>query len=378
MTGFRDAPQAIATDGQTTTLLRKRAAFEQLPTVSVAADNIISAVKSESRVDVEAPLSSLRMFNTGRITRGSGGVDVEKRAFYQLCDRMRFAVPSEARPESFGRYLASCPPEMRAIHFNHWAAQAEDKPVVLRTRNGSETRGVFAAVTPGYTAYDVDSVTSVIADTLSTEDCRVEGSYTGYGLNFRALWMTDVQPRQGDIFKSGVEIKTSDQGGGSILVRAVVMRATCSNMDLVSKRVVEFVRRTHRGDVNEIRDTLAEGIGIVRDRTSGFFDLYGRATQTTVGQTEDDIKAMFARFVANKIDVRGQQRKVEPVLALPNVRRQTLADYMFQAWKQEPGYTQADLYNAVTRTAHEQEWVRVDMRDELESQADRVLMMELD
>jgi len=358
--GFRVPPPLLSAGTNDNAYSRKRAQFEELPTVDAAAQDIINAVADEHREDHTLAWGSFYLNLMGQLApvvngklSQDGMLELEERGFKQLATKLATQIPKEQRPH-MGAWLATAPPELRVRDFNWMVAKLakHENEVVLRTRNGQGPRSVFSVVSPTYTVVDANMVAEIMQQVLAEEGCRAEGSYNGYDLRMRALWMSDQAPRQDDTFKSGIELRTSDHGGGAITVSAVAFRAKCANMDLVTRKIVEQVRQIHRGVVDEIRRIIRDGISQVRDQTGRFFEAYSYACGDTVAHSEEQVQDIFRRLSARTLNVQGQQRKVEPVLALPGVRSDTMADLMFQAWKAEPGYSRADVHNAVTYAAH--------------------------
>jgi len=394
--GFRPPPTILDAgtgDRSIEKYQRKRDEFNKLPRILDAAGNIVSTVRAENREDHVMTWGDFFLNTRGQLARvtderkldSSNAIDLEARAFQQLCAKLCALMPdSNGEFGSIRRYvnnLMHAPRHLRVRDFNWLIANLaeldKNRTVVMRTRNGVGRRSAYAAVSEGYTAIDADLVAEVMIDTLREEGCRAEGSYNGYDMALRALWMSDIAPRTGDTFKSGIEVRTSDHGGGSIIVQAVAFRAKCSNMDLINKRVVKLMSQVHRGSIDAIRDFLRKAIRNVRNNTGRFFELYGQAAQERVARTEDDVKDIFHRLAARKIDVRGQQTRVEPVLTLPHVKPDMMSEILLGSWGSEPGFTRADVYNAVTHAAHNHSWDRLEARSELEEQAAKVLIPKL-
>ncbi|MFZ5479090.1 MAG: hypothetical protein ACOZNI_20135 [Myxococcota bacterium] len=329
----------------------ERQRVEALPPWRGAASSIIATVAHEKRENRSVPLRDLALTDHGTLTVGEEEVALEVGAFYQLAFHAGFGMGA--------RYLAErCDAELRATNVNAQFKKHPGKVVTLRLREtGGDYPQAFATVTPTYAVADTDAALQVVSPLL--EDSRAEVYYDGTGVRATALWMPDqvVDLAAGDIFKAGVRIETDDTGRGRIRVSAVVWRNRCLNLLVIGQGVVETVSQVHRGSSAKILDAVKHGVEAAREKVSDFLDAWGKARSL-----KTDPEKLIRMWVEEK------------ELQVPGERNpDAIVEALLAAWRKEPGDSYADAVNAVTRAAHENPLWGVNIREELERQAARLV-----
>lgn len=339
-----------------------RAEYDEMPTAVDACERLADLVAGEQRQDLTVEVPSLVMAPNGDLSRGNGCLPVTERALLGLAG---FITPGG------GRYLRDCPANLRAYNINHWLqhggyrvdAAASKKAgrdvmvpreLTLRTRQNHTTgkRENFATVGPRYTAFDIDKIAEMImrADAIPA-DAKADVVYDGYKARIDVLFHTDIQPEKavaGEIFKAGILVKTADDGTGSIQVGAQVWRNLCLNLIIIDTDVLRTARKRHTGKVADIQATVRDGIGAAMEKIAHFADAWSSATVENVLDKygTQDVDAVFRGLVANK------------VVHVAGVQPRDMFDRLMGAWQAEPGYSRADIVNAVTRAAHTESWRR--------------------
>lgn len=332
----------------------ERGRVEALPPFPGAASAVTAAIRLETRRDHTVPLRNLSMTERGTLLADGEEFAIEGGAFFQLAAHAGFGMGA--------RYLAElCPPERRAMNVNAHLGGGKERRVTLRTRasEGEALRQVYATVTPTYAAVDTDQVLGIVLRDL--QDARTEMVYDGTGVRATALYMPDrvVDLAAGDVFKSGVRIETDDTGRGRIRISAVVWRNRCLNLIIIGEGVVETVAQVHRGSTAKIIEAVAKGVQEARGKIGDFLNAWGHARSVLV-----DPETIIRRWVdEKKVFVQGERDRDQVV--------QRLLD----AWNYEPGVTLADAVNAVTRAAHETPTWSLSVREELERQAARLVLV---
>lgn len=333
----------------------ERRRVEALPAFGDAASEVTCVIGREAREDRVVPLSSVAMSDGGALTVEGEELALETGAFHQLAQLAGFGPGA--------RYLSDhCSPELRAYNVNAQLRAADERKLTLRTRGRGPQRSVFATVTPTYSAIDTDAVLGAVCDGL--HDARAELSYDGSGVRATALWMPDqvVDLAAGDIFKVGVRVETDDTGRGRIRVAGVVWRNRCLNLIVIGEGEVETVSQVHRGEASRILERVQQGVEAARDKVGHFLAAWGHARTVRM-----DVPAVLRAWV--------EERK----LRLPGIRsaaeRDAAVEVLLRSWHREPGDTLADAVNAVTRAAHEEPTWGLDIREELERQAARLVLV---
>lgn len=334
---------------------------------------LIDQVFAEQRQDLpKVRLSDLRMNDQGLLVlnqRSLGNVrsPLDDRAFKQLFGKFPCA--------SGGAYLADCPTKLRSINFNHWARELDElesapnatrTDVVLRTRKLGNNRGVFAAVSPKYTPFDVDKVAQALRIAFP-DDAKGSADYNGRRVRIEGLWHSDVAPEEfvaGEIFKAGVVVRTDDTGGGSLRVQSVIWRNLCLNLIILDKAVGVDVRIRHMGSVTQLAAKLRQAFSKALQSVNAFRVAWNSAMQeegrklveAVQGTTRDDLGPLPVEQVLpgifngilerDLVPVRGRKADVVPKLLEMHTQDEAADKY---------GVSRASVVNAFTRYAHQVE-----------------------
>jgi len=336
----------------------ERSRVDALPEFPSATRRVINTISRECREDVHVRLSELEMTDDGTLRVGGDELGMETSAFSQFASLAGFGCGVS--------YLSNCcPTDLRAENVNRQLQQARDREITLRTRLvDGEHRSTYAVVSPSYAAVDSDSVLEVICDSL--RDSRVEMVYEGgTGIRATALWMPNVVQdlAAGDVFKVGVRVQTDDTGRGRIRISGVAFRNLCLNLIIIGEGEVETVSVVHRGNPQRILDVLAEGVERARGTVGNFLEAWGHARTVRV-----DVPQTIRSWVEQKkLKVRGVRSAAQ---------RDALVEQLLDSWQREPGgETLADAVNAVTRAAHENTAWDLAIREEIERQASRLVLV---
>lgn len=336
---------------------KARRKFDALPSFREAATEVIDVVASEGRRDLPVTLSALAMDTDGKTVRntdkpGRGGAPVEARAFSQLCARAGVGCGS--------RYLAGIEPARRASNLNIDLA-ASDNEATMRVRRVNDTWQTFAIVGKRYGAFDVDRLLATVLDSLDGSP-RGDVVYDAERCSVSAdvLWQRDhvVALERGDIFKTGIRLRTNDASAGAIHLDGLVFRPACLNMDVVSTETVSLFSRRHVGEMAGVAADIREAIAVARANVERFLVAWGQATEVKIDDTGAEIERVANKLIAS--------------LKMPKTSAGMLPEAMALAFSREPGNTAADVSNAITRAAHESAFPQA-VRDDLEAAGARYI-----
>ena len=339
-----------------------RLEWEAKPTVLESCRLVYERVQQEQRDDRVVIASDLRMRNDGTLSLESDKgtrLDLEEKAFGPLLARTGIGG---------GAYLRDCWPELRALNVNHQMrrlAETEDptnrQTLTLRTRESGAGRGVFAAVSERYQAYDIDTIARAIG-MATPGDARGAVTYDGHRAKFEVLFHSTVQPEgyvAGEFFRAGCLVRSSDDGSGSIVISAVVWQNLCLNLIVIDEATQVTARIRHIGSVAKLAREFERGFAKALGKIEHFTNAWGYArTENIVERARlvdatvphDDAEA-FRGLIRGAIDsdlvpVRGQ--------------REAEVEKVYRAWERdessatsETRYSRAALANAFTRYAHE-------------------------
>jgi len=347
-----------------------RTDHDEMPSTTEGLGKLIDVINAENRKDLVCAVPSIKMLPDGRITRGQAVLPVSERAISGVGTHI---TPGGAA------YLKQCPPDLRAINFNHWAANGyrEDsratqdaieawiekgskgpqpapimkaKEVTVRTRHNHATgaREAWSLVGPRYGAHDVDKIAEQILTSPSIPgDAKCDIVYDGYRARIDVLFHSNVQPEKvvaGEIFKAGIMVKTADDGSGSIQISAQVWRNLCLNLIIIDHAKDLVTRRRHFG--NGIQADVEAGIVTAMGKIQHFADKWSEATLENVLEKYGvaDVDAVFRGLVYNK------------VVHVPGIKPEEMMERLQRAYQAEPGYGKTAIVNAVTRAAHKEVW----------------------
>ncbi len=315
-----------------------RARWEETPQTTDGLRSVVAAVQAEERADFTLNARDLHMGDDGALHFGEGPIFLEEQGLRALVSRN-----SEVLPRA-GELIAAVDPDLRADILNRQLQQvAADKVLKLRTRTGSNgQRQVFAVVSQRYASFDADQVAATLADALEGSEMRGQVVYDARTTSLRAdgIYHADkvVDLAAGDVFKVGVQFRSNDAAGGSIVGRALAWRNLCLNLIVIGTGQADLLRRRHIGDVAEVLDDVQVAANTAASVFDDFAQEWGLLREANaadvmgVGTTEEAIAQLSSM----------------PALAV-GVKRDALVELLLTGWREEPGETLADVVNAVTR-----------------------------
>jgi len=371
-----------------------RQAYDALPLVTQSCAYLVQSVIAEERKDLKVDrLSEVRMRPNGQIHRtpDAGGLPVSEQAFGGFLTRTGIGGQS---------YLAKCPPELRATNVNHWMEELklqeraaeleararnekwEPRDAQFRTRLNRGEREIFAVVSGGYGAFDVDKIATALK-LAAPPQARGSILYDGTRAKFECLFHSNIAPAEyvaGEFFKAGVLIRTDDTGGGAIRISAVVWQNLCLNLIILDECVQPIAAIRHVGKVEDLARRFKAGFEQALGTIEGFLAKWNYALNDEVVapifdldrslagmKISDVLPGLFNGIIERElVPVRGARKEVVPAL-VRMFDKDTSA-----ARVGKNGVTRAAVVNAFTRYAHE---VNVDpfQQDEIERAAGRLL-----
>lgn len=346
-----------------------REAWAMRPAFSTVCDSAVERIQREQRADVALPLSALRMRPTGEMERfaGVGAGDrwnVTETGFRGLLGGFGAASGTS--------YLLTCPPHLRAANVNYWAEAAGERGWTLRTRASLDERQlgqreIFAGVSAGYASFDADRLATV-ARQLVPVGARGELLYDGERFRLGASWFSDIAPADavcGEVFRLYMFLSTRDDGRGSIRVLWGVERNLCLNL-IILGRAEETLRVRHTAGSDGIEAAVRKAIGSAAAKVAPFAAAWSLARRT-------DLLEQVAGSKWSAADLFRGMLAEDHVRAPAGVTDEEMVQRLVAAWQREPGYSVADVANAVSRAAHEESWSSPWASQELEEQAGELL-----
>lgn len=365
------------------------AAWEGNPRTIDALEDVRATVRAERREDVTVDRAELRLAEDGRLTRGAGRLYLEESGLRGLVGLYSDTLP--------GAYplLRALPPAERAELFDRQAGRTElTGPVRLRTRVVEGRRQVYAVVGTGYGQRDADVLAADMIDALSAvpggREARGEVSYhaADAAVTASAIWHANhmVDLACGDVFRGGVRLESSDNGGGSIRVHTEWTRNLCYNLIILGKGTGPVARIVHRGTA-QVATRLAAAMRTATSTASRFVARWTAARAmsaadalvalrgeraVSVDGAEVSLRELFASARTPEAMARVALGAVLELDHLDLPRRTDVSvELLLTGWRAEGGTSLADVINAVTRV-HEAR-VPVELRTRYERAAGLLL-----
>jgi hypothetical protein len=344
---------------------------EEKPWLTDLSKTFDAQIAAEQRADYLIPASAITVGETGVVhfasPAGQDGLVKEVNAL--LTERAMFGLASRVTPGG-AKYLAPCPPALRAANLNHWLKQRGETELTLRTRNAPQFDGrlaeheIFAACGPKYAAHDVDQVMRQAAEQIG-HNARGTVRYDGYRMTLDAIFHTNVEPKNavaGEFFKGLIRMKAADDGSGSINVSLGLWRNLCLNLIIIDFAKVLVGKRAHIG-VDTIAEDVAELMKVANERIGLIVGKWSDASAENILERYDlgDADAVIRGLVLNG------------AVKAPGVKSEDMITRLRRAWEKEPGYSKTAFLNAITRCAHSEEWRSWEDAEELESTAGELL-----
>lgn len=283
----------------------KRLAWEKKDTVHVGMGKLQMIIADEKRDDVEVDMSAVSMDADGWVVANGSRYAIERAAMPQMFQRYASTMGVGSPGAAMADWTSPRLVDARVATFNAFAAQVgEDhaaagrkflkmtpaerrelrvrqpqKPrMVLRTRldngaDGSRIRGVFAAVSPKYTAMDADVLAQACKDMAGAHDFRCDVIYEGRRCKIDIIAHSDQAEGAacGEIYEYFIRLETSDTGQGGIKVSAGLLRNRCLNYYVIDTSVLKFASLRHMGDVADLQAAVEGALAKARDAGKDIF-----------------------------------------------------------------------------------------------------------
>jgi Domain of unknown function (DUF932) len=349
-----------------------RKSLQNLPSAAEAGKAFSARIAAENRQDVETPLRSLSMAETGHLTRGAGRLTTSPEALGQILARTGFEEPTAA-----ATYLSTIPAARRAAEFNLLMKDyAGDNTLTLRTRRNAmpdgswQGYGVYAAVSQKYAIHDGDAAMAdllglVNAGTFGLDSrMSVVSNTLRHSLTIHLMEQHDVA--KGETFSTWIRITTGDAGREAFAVYAGVTRLICLNGMTVAEEKTKKLSIRHSGDV---ATAVQQAILTAQQNTGLFNRLWAEALATPLLSLTDSGEVTPEEAVAGTYRGLLQAGK----LSLPGYRGENAVQQFMKAFSAEPSLTRAGLINGATRAAHEANLKTLWASEEIEGQAGLLL-----
>lgn len=358
-----------------------RAEHDALPAARDALAQLTARVRAEERSDVKIPVHALRMAEDGRIGHVETGPTwtPERDVLGALASRVATTIADGARPASFGAYLASCDPMLRAQNFNAWTPRAEPgETAVIRTRKDLRHggRAAFACVSETYAKHDADEIAQTVLAAVDAaglaDELRARVNYDGRRTQID-LEAHSTLPAEsyaaGEIYRAGIRVRSDDTGGGSLGGSAFIGQNLCRNLIILHAGESATFAHDHRGNPADLARKLRAGLKGAIAAARVFVDQWsGACGEMLPGWSDADVKRasdrMLAELLASSL-AGAVSRDLIPVGsgsvgsrvkdAVPDLLKMWVKDKHdgSAAVRRFGGLTRAAVVNATTRYAHE-------------------------
>lgn len=234
----------------------------------------------------------------------------------------------------------------------------------IREFNGKTQ--VYRVAGPRYTPIEPHKILPAIAKALP-RDWKGQFEYDGEAWSFEAFSQSQmsVPGYVGELFALGLRIFGDDVRRGSFFGEGLARREECLNGNVLTNMKKMFARR-HVGTLSltAIEDLVSQGIKEIQTAFGDYLDRWSEARrERIIDDKSHDPESVFTALVdAGLVDLPGTKEEC--------IQR------LYVAWQVEPGYSRADITNAITRAAHESDWWHdLNARRECEEQAAKLLFV---
>ena len=335
-----------------------RSKWAELPTLEDALHAMSNRVKAEQRVDVIVNSKYLRMTDDGllRVPELDAVFRIEEGGFDQLISHHTEAFP---RGKSLMYRLE---PDVRAFVFNRQMnrlTHGDTAKLRLRVHAELGTPMVYSVVSERYTPFNVDSYCDEIHSAMSGMGYRAESVYNPKTtkMSIHAQHHADrvVDLAAGDVFKTGINFTTADNGTSGIGMTATVLRNLCLNLIILGEAKKKLLRRKHVGTPEHMSFKIMLAMDAASDMFAPFMEEWNVLRHTPARSLWGEAKIdEIASKIAAEIDI-GFDTDATSALLLGSFNK-------------EPGDTAVDWINALTRL-HDSPAIDLDKRELVEVQA---------
>lgn len=337
-------PGSVVNDTGIANFRLMRREMESMPDGATAAANLLRKIDAEGRTEEVADLGCIDFLADGGIRANGREFDLTATAWGHL-----FEMAPDA-PKYAGAHALRASNRVRAAMCSDYLPRVS-KPVVLAVREDIDPNGnrlsrpqVYRVSSENYTSYDadlvLDSLLSTSADLMQSwyGDLR----YDGEKLSMDFLTMPDsvVDLSAGDVFKIGLRLKANDIRTGAIKGELVAYRNRCLNLIIIGELGQSLFSLRHTGQQQSIHVALASAFAEAEVKFGDFRHAWGQARSEIVITPELGAASFFEGLARSN------------VLSLPG-KVESISSMLLQSWMEEPGFTRADVVNAVTRATHE-------------------------
>ena len=194
-------------------------------------------------------------------------------------------------PAEFIRDRLPAPLQLATVNY---LLSSADRPVpgTLRLRDDEVT----ALVSGRYAPLDPPELAQCVRDALvlqgALEEVQVRSVATGMVDVMRLTFPSEQQAiKVGDVTNVGLDISSSSFGRSAVHIKALLYRLACTNGMRVASRQGGFSFR-HVGDVQRLRDGIAEAIPTCLVQARGVMDQWKAAVGVMVERVAEQIEAM--------------------------------------------------------------------------------------
>lgn len=351
---------------------QSRLDYDSMPGAREALGGLIETIQSEQRIDYDVGAQELHMDEEGNLLWADRGFKLTPESFTKL---VNLTLPDRyPNPTSYWKAL---PPDRRAKAVNDAFIHSANT-MKLRTRNVGDIREVFAVVSQRYAAVDGDLIAHRLMQSLDS-DTKTSIIYRGTRSTMNFLWHSTIAPEDvgvGEIYRAGQQFTTDDDGTERIRGQAKLSRAICINLTTVDANQNTFAR-VHRGDVERILAAIEVGWDQGMERIQWFLRAWNDRSNL-------DIRVLLNE----RMTTPATYEPFNPITPLPiaeaifahknwrilGVSPNSVAQAIEAAWFAEaPNWTVTGFSNAISRAAHESNWPRPEIAEELEVAAGRIV-----
>lgn len=343
------------------------------------AEEHLATVNAEARREFKFPIATLAATAEGIFSADSleptgilrqnghsvGGIPTPT-AWRHIADRIN-AYGSPA--EGLGLYLATCSPALRPdivkAELLRAAENARDTQLQMKMATRAHPtlpgkREVYRGSSPSYAALEATTVLpALMALFPAGSGFRSEMTYNRQKcrLTIDVTMQCPIEEpgRVGEMVRVGWRLVLDDAKAGAVRVTFLVIRERCLNGS-EAPAVAEVTMR-HIGTTDRQMQRLMSLVGNTRELARSYTDKWASAWQDRI---IDESMGRGPEAVFRAL--------LDADLVKASGRKEQAVQSFLRAWEVEPGYSRADVVNAITRAAHDngEWWSDLDVSEGLE------------
>lgn len=272
----------------------------------------------------------------------------------------------ERKAETFNRYIMD---RWRTLESNAAPNRRQRRgpsvrkgDLLLWVRVQSEAWQAFTVTSPKNTSrgFDGAAFLRTVAQVLDGSGFYGQSDYNpaNTAVSFTGWMMPNhiVDLSAGDVFKAGISGGTNDSKKGGYGLYLSAIRNLCLNLIILAHEKARLLKKTHIAKPADVRSATRAALSAADGSLDALREEWGILRAATLpdpsedlGMSDEDIAKAVKAFADVPVSVGVALNEAARLVTLSGVKRDAVTEGLLAGWNAEPGETQADILNAVSR-----------------------------